>query len=297
MACTSIRSAEPAFTARGFAGMLALALALSSCSEPTQPPGAGVTAPFDTAPSWSPVADTIAFVHVAQAPSDTIPDGVFVVGSDGGGRRLVVAAAARSVDWSPEGRRLVFDTPDGLFTCTAFGDSLQHLVTGSAYFPSWSPIGDVIAYDDGSHIWTVDVAGGVPHPVVLGRDPDWTADGGAMVIRAGFVGTFGDELALISPAGALLHRLTTDDSEDRSPACSPSGLVAWNKGPRASSNQMPKFWVADTTGHGSRSLAFGDGEIAWSGDGTRLVLSRVTIVGSNLFTIHSDGSGLTQITR
>jgi Tol biopolymer transport system component len=297
MACTSTRSAEPAFTARGIAGLLALAFALSSCSnEPTSP--SGVAASDDVAPSWSPVGDSIAFVHVALAGNDTTPDGVFVIASDGGGRRLVVAAPARSVDWSPDGQHLVFDSPAGLFTCTPFGGSLQQIVSGAAFSPSWSPVGDVIAYDDGSHIWTVDAAGGVPTPVVAGTDPDWTSDGAAMVILAQFFGTSGDELALISPAGALLRRLTTDDFQDRSPACSPVGPeIAWNRGPRGMSRRTPKFYVADTTGQPSRSLTFGQGDVAWSGDGTRLVMSIMTVVGSNLFTIHSDGTGLTQITR
>jgi Tol biopolymer transport system component len=295
MACTSTRSAEPAFIARCLAGLLALALALSSCSsEPTSPSGVAVSNDF--APSWSPVGDSIAFVHVALSGSDPTPDGVFVIGSDGGGRRLAVAAPARSVDWSPDGQHLVFDTPAGLFTCTPFGGSLQQIVSGSAFSPSWSPRGDEIAYDDGSIIWRVNAAGGVPTPVVKGTDPDWTSDGAAMVILAQFFATSGDELALITSTGALLRRLTTDDFQDRSPACSPTGLeVAWNRGPRGTTRQIPKFYVTER-GQPPRPLNFGEGEVSWSGDGTRLVMSIMTVVGSNLFTIRSDGTGLTQIT-
>jgi Tol biopolymer transport system component len=253
-------------------------------------------------PAWSPTGDSIAFVHVAFSQGDPFPNGVYVIGASGGARRLVEQTLARSVDWSPDGRMLVFDTPAGLYTCTSLGDSLHTVLSGAAYFPSWSPQGGVIAYDDISNIWVVPARGGTPVSITSalggGRDPDWSPDGQALVIRLAFPGAAGGELGTVSLSGQLLGRVTNNAHEDRSPAWSPTGSeVAWNPWPRdAHGRAHPEFWITDTSRASPRLLLNGEGQIAWSPDGSKLVLSTQTTAGSKLFTITAAGTNLTQIT-
>jgi Tol biopolymer transport system component len=223
-----------------------------------------------------------------------------VIGADGGGRRLVRAESAYSVDWSPDGHRLVYDTSAGLFTCTAYGDSVTEIYAGVAYYPSWSPTGDHIAYDDMTHVWTIPLGGGTPLCLTTslggGRDPGWSPGGSALVILAGL--SPGGEVATISSAGTLLGRVTADSYEDRAPAWSPSGhQIAWNRWITGEDGKAhPQFWIADTSGTGARMLVAGEGYITWSPDGSRLAFSKVTGSGSKLFTVRADGSAVKQIT-
>jgi Tol biopolymer transport system component len=241
-------------------------------------------------------------VHIVGSPSDTLPNGVYVIGADGGGRRLVREERARSVDWSPDGRRLVYDTLAGLYTCTSFGDSVEQVLAGAAYFPSWSPLGDRIAFDDITHVWTIPVVGGTRTCVTAtiggGRDPDWSPDGSALVILAG-LGSSGGEVATITATGTLLSRVTNDSNEDRSPVWAPApDRIAWSRWVQGSSGHViPQFWIADTSGAAAHLLLTGEGSIDWAPGGTRLVLSRQTGAGSRLFTIKPDGTALIQITH
>ncbi|MFM8536310.1 MAG: TolB family protein [Acidimicrobiia bacterium] len=235
--------------------------------------------------------------------ADTLPSGIDFIGADGGGQRLLRAGFTRSVDWSPDGQHLVYDTPSGLFVCTSLGDSATQVLAGSAYFPSWSPSGDRIAFDDVTNVWTIPAVGGTPLCVTTalggGRDPSWSSDGTALAILAGLPGGTGGEVAIVTEAGTLLGRVTNDANEDRAPAWSPNGArIAWNRWVKGSDGRVvPQFWIADTSGANARFLLVGEGTIDWAPSGSQLVCSRSTAAGYKLFTINQDGTNLNQISR
>lgn len=278
---------------------VALSLVVGSCSPPINSP-LGQSA--DLSPSWSPVGDSIAFVHFAFSPGDSVRTGIYIVGKAGGPRRLIREEFVRSVGWSPDGTSLVFDTAQGLFTCTTNGDSLRQVFAGEAYLPSWSPSGDLIAFDDISHVWTVSATGGpatcVTATVGGGRDPDWSPSGDALLILTSFPGARGEELATITTSGQLIRRLTNDQNEDRAPSWSPSGTtIAWNKWPQGAQGVVhPEFWASDTSGSAGRFLLGGEGAVDWSTNGSEVVLSKSTPAGSRLFVMSSAATGLRQIT-
>jgi Tol biopolymer transport system component len=292
-------SARPSCAVRTLVAC-ALITVVGSCADPP-PTGIG-NGSNDASPSWSPAGDSIAFVHFQGNLSDPYQNGVYVIGINGGSRRLVRQMFARSVDWAPSGQRLVIDSPFGLMTCSPTGDSLTTILSDVAFSPSWSPTADLIAYDDGTHIWAIPDTGGVPTCLTAalggGNDPSWSPDGQSLLILAGFAGAQGEELATISLSGQLLGRITHDMNEDRAPAWAPTGAtVAWNKWPRDSNGRVhPEYWVSDTSGTAPRLLIDGEGQVDWSPDGSKLVVARQTSSGTKLFTISSLGNALKQIT-
>jgi Tol biopolymer transport system component len=93
-------------------------------------------------PRWSPGGRRIAYVS---------PTGTLVVASAGGAIRRRPASGALTVDWSPDGRRLLFSTRRRLALRVVSADwrgrarALLPRVTG-AFSPVWSPDGRRIAY-------------------------------------------------------------------------------------------------------------------------------------------------------
>ena len=73
--------------------------------------------------------------------------GLYVVNPDGSGKRRVVETAGHATpSWSPDGRRIVFQTRSGpgLTVVNADGSGQQRLTIGN--HPAWSPDGQRIAF-------------------------------------------------------------------------------------------------------------------------------------------------------
>lgn len=270
-------------------------LVLGAACAPTRP---GATW-GDVAPAWSPVADSVAFVRSFDGPGGGWPPGIYVIGADGGGRRLVLPGMFSSVAWAPSGRHLAFSAPLGLFVCTATGDSVRQLVQSPAYFPSWSPDGDSLAFDDITSIWIVAADGGVPRRVIEGRDPDWSPDGRSLVALLGGRELPGGGIGVVALDGSLRSRVVLDGNEHRAPVWSSAhASIAWNRWVRgANGKAVPQFWMADTSGADARRILWGEGAADWSPDGTRLVVSIGGPAGYELATIGADGTGLRLLTR
>ena len=149
---------------------------------------------------------------------------IFVVGSDGTGRRRLTDASVPSVTpvWSPDGQRIAFvrrtGTASRIDVMNADGGSQRPLATGpdSASSPAWSPDGRQIVFtatrqgasqiavmrSDGSQVRDLAPSHGDE------RDPAWSPDGRLIAFLSRASGGY-FELYVIGPDGQGLRRVPT----------------------------------------------------------------------------------------
>jgi Tol biopolymer transport system component len=147
--------------------------------------------------SWSPRGDTIAFdgKYLANGPpceQHCAGLDVLVIGSDGSGLEQV-ALGARAPAWSPDRRRLAYESDidpyelAGSVTIARLDGSGSVRVKAINHFsdvgPIWSPSGTELAFQaqriDGSRFWiyVVRADGTRKRRLAAGHDPSWSPDG------------------------------------------------------------------------------------------------------------------------
>jgi Tol biopolymer transport system component len=256
----------------------------------------------DEKPSWSNDGSLIAYVHFNPDIADTVaPTGIYITDLAGAATCVVAAPTARSVDWSPDGRWLVFDDTAGLHVIRSTGDSANTIYDGGIY-PSWSPLGSEIAFSTTSRIWGIRPDGTGLRPLTpadsIALDPDWSPDGQQLVVL-GDPHSIGEEVMIAPVSGTGLRRITEDAHEDRSPVWSPRGdRIAWNALMIGSDNRIhPEIRVVDTLGANPRRVVSAAAAPSWDPTGLRLAFSQQTGDGVRLFIVHTDGTGLMQVTH
>ncbi|MCG6959221.1 T9SS type A sorting domain-containing protein [bacterium BMS3Abin03] len=179
--------------------------------------------------SWSPDSLNIAF--------DRLPVGdpsIYIVPSTGGTSTLIRNDAV-DVDWSNNGKRLVFqDITDGSIRTVDLNGGSETTVVSSGTNPSWSGNGKYITYTDGNNIYKIKVnKTGEPrgNPVqltfdgteVYSQQPSWSKNNKTIVFHSNRVsGNF--DIWTVPASGGTPELLTgNQDYGDYDPCYSKNG--------------------------------------------------------------------------
>ena len=135
-------------------------------------------------------------------------------------------------------------------------------------------------------------------------DPDWSPDGKQIVFASSRSG--GSEIYKMQADGSNLIRVTTNADEDWGPAWSPDGTKIAFVSRRGTNNQIFVMnsdggSLTQLTNFTDTSTSWGqDGSPRWSPNGEKIVFWHYTAGSkgnpSEIYTMNSDGSGLTAIT-
>ena len=208
--------------------------------------------------------------------------------------------------WSPDGRRIAFDSDrDGnweVYVMNADGSGVTRLTGNDAVdgSPSWSPDGRRIAFDstrDGNReIYVMNADGSgvtrLTHNPADDGYPAWSPDGRHIAFDSDRDGN--REIYGMNGDGSGVTRLTDHGADDFTPAWSPDGLrIAFASGGRGNS----EIYVMDASG----VIRLTDNDAsdvtpAWSPDGLRIAFASERDGNLEIYVMNADGSGVTRLT-
>ncbi len=241
---------------------------------------------------------------------DTLVSGVYIMKLDGTELKLVYEGLGDNVDWSSDGKMLVFDTYTELWLYIIEKDSLIQLtydgeIKHSARFsPDCKKIAYYRAFVPGG-ICIMNVDGTDDHSIINNNDgypacgPDWFKSGDKFL----FFGWFNDETILCyadTTGKNLVKILPTKDMEFHNDkfgglSLSPDEKEILFYALKKGKNQNYEIWRVNINGTDLKQLTHLGGQFPrWSPDGKWIIFSDGSTGGLSL--MKSDGSDRRKIT-
>ena len=239
----------------------------------------------DWAPSWSPDGKHIVFLSGRDGHVDRhapIPE-IYVMDADGGNPQNLTnnPKADRSPSWSPDGKRIVFESDRDaggnphsidIYVMDANGENQERLTNNLTEdrYPSWSPDGKRIVFSarrEGHVVHNLDIT----YEIYA-----MTADGG-------------DE-----------QRLTDNRNNDLSPVWSPDGERIAFASDRKGGWQKFDIYVMDADGENQHNLTqhrAWDASPSWSPNSERIIFRSNRDGNWEIYVMDTDGGNLQNLTN
>ena len=194
----------------------------------------------DSAASWSPDGQRIAFVSDRDDPDsnddDRISD-IYLMNADGSGQTRLTDSSAWETRprWSPDGRRIAFfsyrDGKTEIYVMNADGSEQTRLTDNEAgnAWPSWSPDGRRIVFvsyrNESSEVYVMNADGSgqtrLTDNSAMEMRPIWSPDGQRIAFNSDRDANW--EVYVMNADGSAQTRLTNNPASDISPIWSPNG--------------------------------------------------------------------------
>jgi Tol biopolymer transport system component len=174
------------------------------------------TARFDlnSDPAWSPSGSRIAFTLLDEPPNSVANYRIYTIKGTGRGRRFL--AQGQRPDWSPDGKKIVFDRTPRLSSTTevwavnADGTGAR-LLAAPAVQPEFAPDGRRIAFQRNGDIWSMNADGSGQQRLTDASEaefaPRWSPDGRRIAFLRGrqlyVMNADGSREAQIAPSSAF----------------------------------------------------------------------------------------------
>jgi TolB protein len=230
---------------------------------------------------------------------------VFVMNADGSNqRRLTNLFSAKRGDFSPDGRKLVFDgrayeTLDDfdIFVMNADGTDVTRLTRGPERDTqaAWSPDGRLVSFvrdkSQGSAIpslWIIGAEGSGAHRVARGGSAAWSPDDKRLAV-----------------GGLGLRIMNVDGTHARAIFAGETEVAAWSRDGRrilftSFRDGNPEVYVMRASGKGVRRLtrnSADDYAADFSPDGRKILFSSKRTGYLQVYVMNLDGSGVRNISR
>jgi Tol biopolymer transport system component len=237
--------------------------------------------------SWSPDGRWIAYVDEA------LHYRLSVVAPDGSTWHSLSDPVFDPVQWSPDGRRLLWTSDQRVRVAEIATATIQDWpVSLNPYQPPWirwSPDGERVVYESGTYYWDESVVvsawdGSAQRDLGPGSSPEWAPDGQEIAFMVTTYPDFG--LQAVRPDGTK-RRFVVETTSRALPRWSPMGdRIAY------ADDHYGQVFVVRRNGSGVRLLVTGVGrQLSWSSDGAWLATTDGEWLAVGVDLIEVDGPG------